>query len=213
MAKRFPHLVVVWVEGCGKTLFSQGRVSKKEGKVWYFATPPPPLHPVWSFSGNFFTQICSFGNKFTKGWNKCYTWSHFQNYIFFVHWYSPSFPQDLGPSGYFQSCSKKVVWIFNYPTGMAKSHTFPYFFCGTLPLGWSINMFCVSVISGVNWVQTSSLQSHRIFRAFASLFNLEHIQKDSPPTPQTSFSTTSWLLCDRSKPSWPPQVSCTWYGI
>ena len=115
------------------------------------------------------------------GWNKFYTWSHFQNYIFFVHWYSPSFPQDLGPSGYFQSCSKKVVWIFNYPTGMAKSHTFPYFFCGTLPLGWSINMFCVSVISGVNWVQTSSLQSHRIFRAFASLFNLEHIQKDSPP--------------------------------
>ena len=45
MAKRFPHLVVVWVEGCGKTLFSQGRVSKKEGKVWYFATPPPPPPP------------------------------------------------------------------------------------------------------------------------------------------------------------------------
>ena len=212
MAKRFPHLVVVWVEGCGKTLFSQGRVSKKEGKVWYFAATPPPPSMVffWEF---FLPKFVLLEISSQRGETNVTLGPISKIIFFFVHWYSPSFPQDLGPSGYFQSCSKKVVWIFNYPTGMAKSHTFPYFFCGTLPLGWSINMFCVSVISGVNWVQTSSLQSHRIFRAFASLFNLEHIQKDSPPTPQTSFSTTSWLLCDRSKPSWPPQVSCTWYGI
>ena len=80
---------------------------KNPEKVWSFAKPPSdPPSPVWHFFRTknlppfFFVENCIF-----NGWNKSNVLRlvPFKTQINFPFQYWPSFSQDSGPSGYFQS--------------------------------------------------------------------------------------------------------------
>ena len=93
---------------------------KKCEKVSSFAKPPsdPPPGLVIFPEKKLTPIVCFFRNKTLIAWNKFYTWSHLKIYSFYyfiVLWYWPSFPQDLGRSGYFQSCPNSCRYEIGTP--------------------------------------------------------------------------------------------------
>ena len=96
------------------------RFKKKWEKVWSFAKPPPgpppplglTIFPEKNFPPFFFR------NKILIGWNKFYTWSHLKIYSFFAFKIASIiaiFPQDLGRSGYVQSCPNSCRYEIGTP--------------------------------------------------------------------------------------------------